>query len=70
MQWRRRDVTITSQCVEAIFSLTGEDEAECIEGVENFKCMGRIIDRSYNIWLVVCRNVSNACQVWNRLGKI
>ena len=37
MRWRRGDVTIEIRCVEASFSLTGEDNAECIEGVETFK---------------------------------
>ena len=46
MRWRRRDVAIAARCTEAKFSLTGEEEAECIEGVEVFKCIGRLLDRS------------------------
>ena len=38
---------IVSQCVEASFSLAGEDEAECIEVVETFKYLGHMLDRSY-----------------------
>ena len=30
MGWRRRDVAIASRCAEASFSLTGEDDADCI----------------------------------------
>ena len=37
MRWRRRDVAIADRCSEATFSLTGEDGAEFIEGVEVFK---------------------------------
>ena len=37
MWWQRRDVAVASRCVEAFFSLTGEDEAECTEGLETFK---------------------------------
>ena len=37
IRWRRREFAITSRCAEVSFSLTGEDEAECIKGVETFK---------------------------------
>ena len=70
MRWRSRDVTIASRCEEATFSLTGEDDAECIYGVETFKYLGRILDRSDKNWLVVLRNVGNDRKVWNRLGKM
>ena len=33
MRWRRRDVAITPRCLDATFSLTGEEEVERIEGV-------------------------------------
>ena len=49
MWWRRRDVAIASRCAKASFSLTEEDEAECIEEVETLKYLGRMLDRSdYN----------------------
>ena len=41
-----KDVAIASRCEGAAFSLTGEDDSECIEGVETFKYLGRILDRS------------------------
>ena len=53
-----------------MFSLTGEDGAECIEGVERFKYLGRILDWSDYNWAEVLRNVGKACRVWNRLGKL
>ena len=46
MRWRRRDVAIASRCTEASFILTGEYEAECIEGVDNLKYLGHILDWS------------------------
>ena len=61
MQWRRRDVEIASRCAEASFSLTGEDEAECIEGVETFKYLGRMMDRSDDNCLEIQRNVRKVC---------
>ena len=42
MQWRRRDVEIEDKCLEETLSLTGEDEAESIEGVELFKYIGSV----------------------------
>ena len=48
----------------------GEDEAECIERVENFKYLGRMLDQSENDWPEVCRNVGKAIRVWSRLGKM
>ena len=46
MRWHRRDAMIKSMCSEATFILTGEEEAERIEGVEVFKYLGRLLDRS------------------------
>ena len=37
MRWRRRDVAISARCLDATFSLIGEEEVERIEGVEVFK---------------------------------
>ena len=37
MRYRRKDIAIVSRCEGEVFSLTGEDELECIEGVEIFK---------------------------------
>ena len=50
MRWRSRDVAITARCLEATFSLTGEYEVEHIEGLEVFKYLGQLLDRSYNDW--------------------
>ena len=53
-----------------MFSLTGEEDAYCIEGVETFKYLGRIFDRSDDNWPAVLWNVGKACRVWDRLGKL
>ena len=48
MKWQRRDLDIADRCSEATISLTGEEEAERIEGVEVFKYLGQMLDRSDN----------------------
>ena len=70
MHWRRKDVAIASRCERATLSLTGEDDAECIEGVDTFKYLGRILDRSDDNWPVVLQNFGKARRVWIRLGKL
>ena len=67
MRWGRRDVEIVSRCMEASFSITGEDEAERIESVETLKYLGQILDRSDNDWPAVLCNVGKASQLWSRL---
>ena len=69
MQWRRRDVTIASRPAEASFRLTGEDKAECIEGVETLKYLGWMLDRSDGNCLAILWNVGKAHRVWIQLGK-
>ena len=46
MRCRRKDVAIVRLCMEAEFSLRGEDDVEYIEGVETFKYPGSILDQS------------------------
>ena len=70
MRWRRRGMTITSKSSDATFSLTGEDEAECIEGVGRFKYLGRLLDRSDNDWPEVLHNIRKSRQVWRQLGEL
>ena len=70
MWWRNRDIAIASQYKEATLSLTGEDGAECIKGVETFKILGRILDRSDDDWTVVLWNVGKTHRVWNHLGDL
>ena len=62
-------MAIAARCLEATFSLTGEEEAERIKGVEVFKCLGRILDRSDKNWPSFLRNISKARHVWVRLGS-
>ena len=51
---------IAAWCYEAIFSLTGDEEAECIEGAEVLKYLGRILDRSVDNWPAVLRKIRKA----------
>ena len=59
-----------SQCVEASFSLIGEYEAEYIEGVETFKYLGPVLERSDDYSPAVLRNSGKAYLVWRRIGKL
>ena len=68
--WRRKDVVIASRCEGETFSLTGEDGVECIEGVDTFKYLGSILDRSDDNWTAVRRNVRKDRRFWNRLGEL
>ena len=68
--WRRRDVAIAARCSEAMFSLTEDEESERSEGVEVFKYSGQLLDRSYDNWPTVLRNIRKARQVWGRLWKL
>ena len=70
MWWWRRYVAIVDRCSEATFSLTGEDEAECIELVEKFKYLRWLLDRSDNYWPAVLWNIRDMQQVWVCLGKM
>ena len=69
-RWRRRDITIESLCKEATFSLTGEYNADHIEWVETFKCLGRILDQYDYDWPAVLKKFGKDRRVWNRLGKL
>ena len=63
-------MVIEYRCLEAMYSQTGEEEAERIGGVEVFKYLGRLLDRSGDDWPEVLRNIRKAIQVWGRLGKL
>ena len=56
--------------MESTFLLTGEEEAECIEGVEVLKYLRRLLDRPKDNWPVVLYNIRKARQVWRQLGKL
>ena len=53
----------------ANFSLTGDDGAECFEGVDSFKYLGRVLHQEDDYWPAVLRNIRRERQVWGRLGK-
>ena len=70
MKWMRHDVSIMAKCLEATFSMTGEDGAEHIEGVGRFKYLERLLYWSDDNWSEVLSNTRKARQIWERLGKL
>ena len=61
---------IAEKCTGSTFSLMREDGAECFEGVDSFKYLGRILHRADEDWPAVLRNIRRERQVWARLGKL
>ena len=41
---------IAANCTGATFSLTGEDRADCFEGLDSFKYLGQILQRMDEEW--------------------
>ena len=64
MRQKRRDVAIADRCSKATFRLTGEEESELVEGVEVFKYLGILMDRSDYNCTEVLQNIRKARQVW------
>ena len=60
---QRMGVAIADKCSGVIFSITGKDKAECIEGVKVFKYLGRLLDWSDDDWPLFLRNINKAWQV-------
>ena len=48
----------------------GEEVADCFEGVDSFKYLGRFLHRTDDNWPAVFRTIWRARQVWGRLGKL
>ena len=63
-------MAIADRCSEANFILTGEEESEFIEGVELFKYLGRLLDRSDDNWPAVLQNIRKLHQVWRWIRKM
>ena len=61
---------ITDRCSEATFILTGEEEAEFIEGVKVFKYLGRLLDWSDDNWPAVLQKIRKLHQVWGQIRKM
>ena len=61
---------IAIRCAEESFSLTVEYSAECIEEVETFKYLVRMLDRPDGDCPEVRQNSGMARQLWSRLGKL
>ena len=55
---------------KATFSIIGEEEVECIEGVEVFKYLRQLLDRSDDDWTAVLRNIRKVWKLLGRFGKM
>ena len=63
MRRRRQDAEIVENCMGATFHITGKGGAECFEGVDYFKYLGRVLHRSDEDWLAVLWNIWRERQV-------
>ena len=70
MRWQRQDVEIATKFVGETFILTGEDGAECFEGVDSFKYFGMFLHQLDEDWPEVFQNIWRARQVWGWLGNL
>ena len=52
------------------FSLYEEEGGELVEGVENFKYLGRPLDQRGDDWPTFWRNNMRARSFWGRLGTL
>ena len=69
MRLRIRYVEIASKCTGETFSLMRYDGAECFEGVDYFKYLGRVLHQSDEDWKAVHRNIGRVREVWGSLGN-
>ena len=61
---------IAAKCTGETFSLTGDEGAECLEGVDACKYLGRVLHQTDDDWPAVIHNIRRAIQVCGRLGKL
>ena len=52
------------------FCLYGRGGFVMVEGVENFKCMGRPLKQTDDDWPAVRRNIKRPWRVWERSVKM
>ena len=62
-------MAVAVKCLEATLSLTGEDEAERIEGVVRLKNIGRLMKRSDNDYPEVLQNIRREGRFGGGLGR-
>ena len=68
LRWREVDMTEMSGEIEFGFYIMEEDAL--VDGVEQFKYLGRPLDQTYDNWSAVHRTVRQAKKVWGRLVKM
>ena len=52
------------------FSIFGREGYELVEGVTQFKYLGRPLDQSDNGWPKILRNTRRLRKFWGQMGKI
>ena len=65
-----RYLKMAERCRDMEFILYRREGDALVEGVANFKYMGRKLDQTDYDWPVVRRNVKRAQRVWGMLGKL
>ena len=61
---------IATNCTGATFILTGDDRAECFEGVDYFNYFEHVLHRSEEDWPAVLHNIGKERQFCGRLGRL
>ena len=64
MHLRQRDVEMEEMCGHMEYSLYGREGDALVEGVANFKYLGRNLDQTDDDWLALKWNVKQVCRVW------
>ena len=70
MRLRHRDVWMAERCGEIKFSMYGEEGNAMVEGVENFKYLGRPRDQTDGDWPAIRQNIMHTRTIWGRLGNL
>ena len=61
---------MAARCGYMKFSLYGEEGDDMVEGLENFKYLGRILDQMDDDWIEVRQKTMRARLLWRRLGTM
>ena len=61
---------MVERCGDMELSLYEREGGYLMEGVENFKYLGRPLDQMDDDWKMVQWNFKRAQRVWGRLGKM
>ena len=70
MRLRRRYVKLAQRSGDMELSLYGREVDTLVEGVDQFKYLGRILDQYNGYCTEICQNIMRAQNVWGYLGNI